>query len=82
MSQQLFVSHTIRNNEIPALVGSWVKNTFSIKVLCPQKLLFLYFRKPITFFSVSLLRIGQISSASVKLCRGLRNVLSYERHNS
>jgi len=72
-SQQLFVSHTIRQTEIPALVGSWVKNTVSVKILCPQKMFFLYFRKHITCFSVSLLRIGQVPSASVKL-----RVVDYE----
>jgi hypothetical protein len=36
-SQQLFVSHTIPNAEIPALVGSWVTNTLAVKILFAQK---------------------------------------------
>jgi len=35
-SQQLIVRHSIRQTEIPALVDSWVKNTLSVKISCPQ----------------------------------------------
>ena len=37
MKQQFVVTHTIRQNEIPALLDSAVMNTTSVKMLCPQK---------------------------------------------
>jgi hypothetical protein len=42
MEQQFFVTHTVRENEIPALLDSWVTNTPSVKMLCPQKIAYLY----------------------------------------
>ena len=46
MKWQFNVTHTIRQTQIPALLNSWVTNTPSVKMLCPQKnCLFLYFRK-------------------------------------
>jgi hypothetical protein len=42
-SQQFFVSHTIRKTEIPDSVGSWVTNTLSVKILCPQTIVCLMF---------------------------------------
>jgi len=36
-SKQLFLSHTILQTGIPALVSSWVTNTLSVKILCPHK---------------------------------------------
>jgi len=38
MQQQLVVTHTIRQTEIPALLDSWVTNASSVKVLCPQQI--------------------------------------------
>jgi hypothetical protein len=38
MKEQFVVTHTIRQTEIPALLDSWVTNTPSIKMLCPQKI--------------------------------------------
>jgi hypothetical protein len=35
--QQFVISHTIRQAEVPALLDSWVTNTPSVKMLCPQK---------------------------------------------
>ena len=35
MKQQFVVTHTIRQNEIPALLDSAVMNTPSVKMLCP-----------------------------------------------
>jgi hypothetical protein len=35
--QQFVVTHTIRQTEMCALLYSWVKNTPSVKTLCPQK---------------------------------------------
>ena len=35
MKQQFVLTHTIRQNEIPALVDSWVTNTPSANVLRP-----------------------------------------------
>ena len=37
MKQQFVVTHTIRQIKIPALLDSWVTNTPSVKMLCPQK---------------------------------------------
>jgi len=36
MKQQIVVTNTIRQNEIPALVDWWVKKT-PAKILCPEK---------------------------------------------
>jgi hypothetical protein len=35
--EQFAVTHTIREAEIPALLDTWVTNTPSVKILCPQK---------------------------------------------
>jgi len=43
MKEQVVVTHTIHQTEISALLESWVKNTTSVKMLCPQKLLLLVF---------------------------------------
>ena len=37
MKQQFVVTHTIRQNDIPALLNSAVTNTPSVKMLLPQK---------------------------------------------
>jgi hypothetical protein len=37
MKQQFVATHTIRQTEIFALLDSWVRNTPSVKMLCPQK---------------------------------------------
>jgi hypothetical protein len=37
MKQQFVITLTIRQTEIPALLDSWVTNTPSVKMLCPQK---------------------------------------------
>jgi hypothetical protein len=37
MTEQFVVTHTIRQNEIPASLNSWVTNTPSVKMLCPQE---------------------------------------------
>jgi hypothetical protein len=67
IKQQFFVTHTIRRTEIPALPYSWVTSTPSNKMMCPQKIrLSLYFRKNLTCFSVSLLRLVQVCSFSFK----------------
>ena len=33
----------IRQTDIPALLDSWVKNTTSVKMLCPQRIFLLTF---------------------------------------
>ena len=38
MKKQFVVTHAIRPTEIPALLDSWVTNTTSVKMLCPQKI--------------------------------------------
>jgi hypothetical protein len=38
MERQCVVTHTIRHTEIPALLDSWVTDTLSVKMLCPQKI--------------------------------------------
>jgi hypothetical protein len=42
MKQQLVVTHTIHQTEVPALEDSWVTNIPSIKMSCPQKIAFPY----------------------------------------
>ena len=37
MKRQFFVSHTIRQTEISALLDRWVTNTPSVKMVYPQK---------------------------------------------
>jgi len=37
------VTQTIRQTEIPALPDSWVTNTLSVQILCPQKVLLFVF---------------------------------------
>lgn len=64
---QFVVPHTTDQSEIPALQDSWVTNTPSVKMLCPQKnCLSLHFHKNITCLDVSLLRICQVFSVSPK----------------
>jgi len=61
VKQQFVVSHTIRQNEIPALPDSWATSTSSAKMLYPQKHSFyLYFRKHITCLSLDLLKNCQV----------------------
>jgi len=43
MKQQVVITHTIHQTEISALLESRVKNTTSVKIMCPQKLLLLVF---------------------------------------
>jgi len=31
----IYITHTIRQPEIPTLLDSWVTNTASVKMLCP-----------------------------------------------
>jgi len=37
MKQQFFLTPTIRQTEIPALLDRWVTNTQSVKMSCPQQ---------------------------------------------
>jgi len=49
MKWQFVVTHTILQTEISALLDSWVTNTPSVKMLCPQKnLLSFYLHKNVT----------------------------------
>jgi len=60
MKRHFVVTRTNHQTEIPALPDSWVTNTTSVKILCPQKnCLSLGYRKNITCPSVGLLKIGQ-----------------------
>jgi len=46
MKQQSFVTHTIRQTEIPASLDSWATDTLPVTALCPQNYCFsLYFRE-------------------------------------
>jgi len=38
MKQQIFVTHTIRQTEILALLDGWIRITPSVTMLCPQQL--------------------------------------------
>ena len=40
MERQSVVTHTLQNTEMRALLGSWVTKAPSVKMLCPQKKLF------------------------------------------
>jgi hypothetical protein len=66
MKGQFVLTHSIRQTEFPALLDSWVTNTPSVKMLCPQKIfLSLHFRQNKTcLFGV--LRIGQVLCVSCK----------------
>jgi hypothetical protein len=37
IKQKFVVAHTISQTEIRAVLDSWVRNTPSVKMLCPQK---------------------------------------------
>jgi hypothetical protein len=77
MKPQFVVTHTIRQTEIPTLLDSWITNTPSVNILCPQQnILSLYFRKNITCLNVGLLRFCQVFFLSpVKFCiGGLRQI--------
>jgi hypothetical protein len=37
MKWQFVITHTILQTEVSALLDSWVTNTPSVKMLCPQK---------------------------------------------
>jgi len=37
MKQKFVITYAIRQTEILALLDSWVTNTPSVKMLCPQK---------------------------------------------
>jgi hypothetical protein len=66
MKQQFIITPTHCQCEIPALLDSWVKNT-PVKMLCPQKNLFLYFHKntnTLTCWSIK----GLCSFFSLSLC--------------
>ena len=68
MKQQFVVTYTIRQTQIPELLGSWVTNTPYVKILCPQyNYLSFYFPKNVTCLSVGLVRIGQVFSVSYKI---------------
>jgi len=40
MERQSVVTHTLQHNEMSAFLGSWVTKTPSVKMLCPQRKLF------------------------------------------
>jgi len=42
MEQQLVVTHTIHQKEIPALLDSWVTDAPSVKMFCPQQIAWPY----------------------------------------
>jgi hypothetical protein len=63
MKEQFVVIHIIRKTEIPAPLNSWVRNTLSVKIYYPQKLLPFIFSQKYNVFelNVGLLRIYQVS---------------------
>ena len=60
MKEQIVVTHTIRQTEIPALLDSWVTNTPSVKIYPQRNCFCLYFRKNITCLIVGFLRICHV----------------------
>jgi hypothetical protein len=72
LNQQRVITHTVPENEIPALLDSRVTNITSVEILCPQNNYF-----PSVFVkNIKCLRFGLISSgkvffvSAVKLCVG------------
>ena len=60
MKRRFAVTSTIGQTESPALLDSWITNTSTVKMLCPQDTcFFFYFRKNIRGLNVCLLRIGE-----------------------
>ena len=49
MKQQFFLTHTVCQIEIHALLHSWVTNALSVKTLCPQKVLKFWSIKEVSF---------------------------------
>jgi hypothetical protein len=39
----IYVTHTVLQTEILALPDSWITNTLSVKMRCPQKIVCAYF---------------------------------------
>jgi len=72
MKQRFVIIHTIRQSEIPGLLGSSVTNKPSVNMLClPKNCLFLHFHKIVTCLHVGQLGIGQVFFESpAKLCIG------------
>jgi hypothetical protein len=62
MKQQYGITHAIRQNEISFITRSWIINTASLRMLCPQNLFALFSRKNIAYLTVGGLRIGQCYS--------------------
>jgi hypothetical protein len=58
--QQFVVTHRIRHTEIPALLGSRVKNTPCLNLVSTKIFFSLYLRKNMTCLNVGLLRICQV----------------------
>jgi hypothetical protein len=71
MQQQLVVTHTIRQTEIPALLDSWVTNAPSVKMFCPQQIACPYFHKVyIIYKGVGPFIISQVFMSPIKLYIG------------
>jgi len=67
LKRQFIVTHTVQT-ETSVFLDSWVTDTSSVTILCPQRSrLSLYFLKNIARFMVCPLRIGQVSSISCKI---------------
>jgi len=74
--QQFFMSHTIRQTDMPTLLDDCITNAPSGKMLCLQNnLFFLYVCKNTTRLRVGLLRIGECFSFSCKIV--IRRVTTY-----
>ena len=72
MKRQSVITHTIRHTDLDTLLGIWVTNAPSVKMLC-QKKFSLYSHKNVRCVSVGLLRIGQVFIATCKtVCGGSR----------
>jgi hypothetical protein len=63
MKRQPVVTHTIRENRVPALLDVWFTNTPSVKMSCAQRK---KFHKNAACLCVCLLKIGQVISVSCK----------------
>lgn len=76
MKQRFFLTHTICQTEIPAILESWVTNTTSVKNLCPQIIAFPHIfvknRNTLKCWSIKYLLIFLFP---VKLCIGGRYIL-------
>ena len=68
MKEQLDVTHTICQSEIPALIDNWAANASSVKTMQKKKSFHLYFCKNITGLILTIKNLSGSFLTPVKLC--------------